>query len=113
MAEHVTIEPAAGLWVVRAAGAVLGESRKALRLNEAGHPPVVYFPKDDLAMAFFETTGKHTTSPSMGEASYWSIHGKSGVLDDAAWSYEVPKSGVEAIAGHLAFHTDRVTVEKI
>ena len=108
----ITIAPAAGLWVVRASGAVLGESRRALELREGGYPPVIYFPKEDMAMAFFEPSAKRSTCPWKGEASYWSIHAESGILADAAWSYEAPKPGVEAIAGHLAFYTDRVAVEQ-
>jgi uncharacterized protein (DUF427 family) len=113
MADHITISEAPGLWVVRAAGAVLGESRRALQLKEGSYPPVIYFPREDIAMAFLEKTQKHTTCPWKGEASYYSIHAKSNVLPDAAWSYEAPKEAMQAIAGRLAFHTDRVTVEQV
>ncbi|MCR8725146.1 DUF427 domain-containing protein [Frigidibacter sp. ROC022] len=113
MADHITITPAGGQWVVRALGAVLGESRNALSLAEGDLAPVIYFPRDDMAMAFFGKTDKTTTDPRKGEATYYSIHGKSGVLENVAWSYETPKPGMEAIAGHLAFAADKVTVEKV
>lgn len=114
MADDIRIHPAAGTWVVRAGGAVLGETSRALELVENGHPPVVYIPRDDIAMAFLEKTGKRTTGPYMGEATHYSIVTKSTVLADAAWSYETPKPGAERIAGHLAFYpSDTVAVEKL
>jgi uncharacterized protein (DUF427 family) len=39
---------------------------------------------------------------------------KSTTLRDAAWSYENPKPGMEAIRNHIAFYaTDAVTIERI
>ena len=114
MADHIKIRPADGTWSVRAGGAVLGESANALELSEGDYPPVIYFPRDDIAMEFLDTSDKSTTCPHKGDASYFSIVTKSTVLKDAAWSYETPKEGVAEIAGHLAFYpSDTVTVEKL
>lgn len=114
MADHITIREAGGTWVVRAGGAVLGESANALELAEGDYPPVIYFPKDDIAMAFLERTDHATTCPHKGAASYFSIVTKSTVLKNAAWSYETPLDGVAAIKDHLAFYTsDQVTVEEL
>ena len=52
MAENITIRNAPGKWVVRAGGAILGESDRALELTEGDYPPVIYFPRDDIGMAF-------------------------------------------------------------
>ena len=52
MPDHITIRPATGTWVVRAGGAVLGESIQALEMTEGDYPPVIYFPRTDIAMAF-------------------------------------------------------------
>lgn len=109
----ISIAPAEGVWVVRAGGAVLGESRAALELVEPGHAPVIYFPRGDLAMAMFERGPRTTTCPHKGEASYYAIHTKSVVIDDAAWSYESPREEVAEIAGHLAFDPEKVTLERI
>ncbi len=114
MADHIKIRPADGTWSVRAGGAVLGESANALELSEGDYPPVIYFPRDDIAMEFLDTSDKSTTCPHKGDASYFSIVTKSTVLKDAAWSYETPKEGVAEIAGYLAFYpSDTVTVEKL
>ena len=63
-------------------------------------------------MALFERSPTRSDCPHKGEASYWSFVGNGERVRDAAWSYEAPKAGVEAIAGHLAFYADRVTLER-
>lgn len=113
MADHIRIRRADGTWVVRAGGAVLGESRNALELTEGSREPVIYIPREDMAMAFLEPSATRTTCPHKGEASYFSIVTKSGQIPDAVWSYETPRPGVERIAGHLAFYPDEVTVERL
>ncbi len=114
MADHIRIRPADGTWTVRAGGAVLAETDAALELTEGSYPPVIYFPRDAIAMAFLERTQTRTTCPHKGEANYFSIVTKNTVLKDAAWSYEDPKPGVEAIKDHLAFYeSDTLAVEEI
>lgn len=114
MADHITIRPATGTWVVRAGGAVLGESTSALELSEGSYPPVIYFPREDIAMEFLDSSDKTNHCPHKGDASYFSIVTKSTVLANAAWSYEAPKTDVEGIAGHLAFYDgEGVAVEKL
>ena len=51
MADHIKTRIAPGTWVVRAAGAVLGETQRAVELSEGSYEPVIYFPREDLAMA--------------------------------------------------------------
>jgi uncharacterized protein (DUF427 family) len=110
---RITIHPAAGTWVIRAGGAVLGETARALELVEDGHAPVIYFPRDDLAMAFLEPSQTRSSCPRKGEATYWNIVAKSGTIRDAGWSYEDPLPDAAAIRGHIAFYPDRVAVEQI
>ena len=45
MAPKITITGAPGTWVVRAGGAVLGETKAALELVEGDYPAVMYFPR--------------------------------------------------------------------
>lgn len=114
MSEHITIRKAPGKYSVRAGGAVLGESENALELSEGDYPPVLYFPREDIAMAFLDRTDKSTHCPHKGDASYFSIVSKSEVLENAVWSYETPLEGVARIKDHLAFYTGaKVTVERI
>jgi len=113
MADHITIRPATGTWVIRAAGAVLGESSQALELTEGDYPAVIYFPRSDVSMAFFDKSETTSTCPYKGTATYYNLIAKSGTFADAAWSYEAPKDGVKDIAGYLAFFGGKVAVEQL
>ena len=114
MADHIKIRKADGTWVVRSGGAVLGESRNALELTEGDYPAVIYFPRDDIAMAFLDASDHKTTCPHKGEASYFDIVSKSMTYSNAVWSYEAPNSDVAEIKDYLAFHVqDGVQVEQI
>lgn len=113
MAQPITIRPAEGLWVIRAGGAVIAETRAALELSEGEYPAVIYFPRADIAMAFLEPSDTRSTCPDKGTATYFTIHAKSGEIADAAWSYETPNADVAQIAGYIAFFKDKVTVEEL
>ena len=114
MADHIRIRAAEGTWSVRAGGAVLGESQNALELTEGDYPPVIYFPREDIAMAFLDRSEKTSHCPHKGDATYYTVVTKSRTLDDAVWSYEDPKEAMARIKGHLAFYPiDEITVEQI
>ncbi|WP_317627063.1 DUF427 domain-containing protein [Rhodalgimonas zhirmunskyi] len=110
----ITIRQAPGTWVVRAGGAVLGETRAALELTEGEYPPVIYFPREDIATIFLEETDHSTHCPHKGDASYFSIVTKSKTIQNAAWSYEAPLADVSRIKDYLAFYkSDEVAVERV
>ncbi len=91
--------------IVRAAGQVIADTRRALELREASYPPVLYIPRADADMALLEPTAHASYCPYKGDASYYSVIGG---RENAVWSYESPYAAVEAIRGHLAFYPDRV-----
>jgi uncharacterized protein (DUF427 family) len=113
MTDHITIGPAEGTWVIRAGGAIVAETTAALELVEGGMTPVIYFPRGDVAMALMEPSTTRSNCPWKGEAAYFSVIVPSGKIADAAWSYETPLPGSEAIAGYLAFYPTRVTIEQV
>ena len=113
MADHIRIRDADGTWVVRAGGAVLGESNRALELTEGEMPFVIYFPRDDIAMAFLDKSETVTHCPHKGDAQHYDIEIKSGTIKDAGWSYEAPKDDMSRIEGYMAFYAEKVTVEQV
>ncbi|SMH54077.1 DUF427 domain-containing protein [Maritimibacter sp. HL-12] len=113
MSETIRIRRIPGKWVVRAGGAVLGESAEVLELSEPGHPDALYFPRRDLAMAMLEASATSTTCPRKGEAHFFAIHTRSTVIEDAGWSFDAPLEAAARIAGHVAFDPGKVTVEEI
>jgi len=114
MPQDIKIRPATGTWVIRAAGAVIGESTNALELTEGDYPPVIYFPRGDIAMAFLDQTDQTSSCPFKGSATYFTIVAKSGPIKNVGWSYETLKAEVAAIKDHIAFYTnEKVTVEQV
>lgn len=114
MDAHINIRKASGTWTVRAGGAVLGESSNALELIEGDYPPVIYFPRSDIAMAFLDASDKTSHCPHKGDARYFSVVTKSTTLQNVVWSYEDPNEGVAQIKDYLAFHkVAEVAVEQI
>lgn len=77
-------------------------------MREGSYPPVIYIPRVDAKMNSLTRTERSTTCPHKGVASYYSAPGQ----DNAIWSYETPKAEVAAIAGHLAFYTSKITLER-
>lgn len=113
MADYITIRKAGGTCVARAGGAILAESENALELIEGDYPPVIYFPRADVAMAFLDQSDTVSSCVHKGDAAHFHIEAKSGTISDAAWSYEAPKDQVGAIKDHIAFYKDRVAVEEL
>ncbi|MDE0695354.1 MAG: DUF427 domain-containing protein [Boseongicola sp.] len=114
MAKRFEVRPASGTWVVRARGAVLGESDSALEMVESEHAPVIYFPRTDIAMEFLDRSSKVTTCPWKGDAAHYSIATTDTTLRDVAWSYEAPLDSAAAIKNHVAFYPhDEIAVERL
>ncbi|MCZ7670423.1 MAG: DUF427 domain-containing protein [Chloroflexi bacterium] len=110
----IAIRKAEGKWCVRAGGAILVDSKNALTLSEDGLADVIYFPREDVAMAFLDVSERRTHCPLKGDATYFSIVTKSGTLENAAWSYEEPIEAAERIRDHIAFHAgETIAVERI
>lgn len=113
MADHIKVRPASGTWVVRAGGAVIGESVNALELSEEGFAPAIYFPRTDVAMPFLDKSDTESNDPHKGVATYYSIVAKSGPIADAAWSFEQTIEGLREIEGYISFYPAKVAIEKI
>ena len=104
----ITVEPHPRRVVVKAAGKVVADTRRALALREAAYPAVLYIPREDADLKLFAASARHTTCPHKGVASYFHLRSGADGDDNAVWSYETPIAGVEAIAGRLAFYANKV-----
>jgi uncharacterized protein (DUF427 family) len=104
----ITIEPNGSHIVVKLAGKVIADTRKALTLREANYPPVQYIPRNDVDMTLLERTDHQTYCPYKGECSYYSIPVGGDRSVNAVWTYEAPYSAVADIRNYVAFYPDRV-----
>jgi uncharacterized protein (DUF427 family) len=112
-ADHpITVEADTARVLARVGDTVIADTHSALTLREAGYQPVYYVPLDDVVPGALRPSSLETYCPYKGDASYYDIILRDGqVLSDAVWSYRTPYPAVDAIAGHVAFYTDRVQVE--
>lgn len=106
---RITTEPAHGSIILSVEGVTLADSSRALVLREGTYPPVVYFPRADVAMDRLTRMDRITHCPHKGDASYWSAEVDGRMVDIAAWSYEDPdKTAAEPIRGLIAFYLDNL-----
>ncbi len=104
--EHrVETKPAGVRVQVTFNGAVIADTRDAIRLEEADYPAVYYVPRKDVKMERLSRTSHQTYCPFKGNASYYSlVNGP----ENAVWTYETPYDEVLVIKEHLAFYPDKV-----
>lgn len=93
---------------VEFAGELVVDTQGGMRVLETSHPPVYYIPQADIRADLLSQGSRYTFCEFKGLASYWTLRVGDMVSADAAWSYERPSLGYEAIRGHLAFYVGRV-----
>ncbi len=104
----ITLTPNPARVLVRAAGALIADTREALVLREASYPPVHYIPRKDVDMNLLRRTDHTTYCPYKGDCSYYSIPAGGERSINAVWSYESPFPAVARIRDYLAFYPNRV-----
>ena len=109
----ITIEPAQKRWRAHFAGHVIADSNDALILREADYPPRVYFPRDDVAMAYMSRTARSTHCPYKGDAAYYTVLMDGQFAENAVWTYEDPFPAMQAIGGRLSFYPDKVDLYEV
>ncbi len=108
----IRIRRVPGKWVVYALGNIYGETTEARELSIGEREPIILIPRDAVAMAFFDRTDHVSEEAQIGTATHYTLDTRSQMLENVAWSFESPAPEAAEIAGHLAFDTDRVTVER-
>jgi uncharacterized protein (DUF427 family) len=91
--------------VVSLNGSVVADTRGAFRVLETSHPPTWYLPRADLTPgALAPSRTASTWCEWKGAATYWDVLAGGSTVRGAAWSYEQPTSGFEAITGFVTFY---------
>jgi uncharacterized protein (DUF427 family) len=93
---------------VALSGAVLADSRRALRVLETASPPTYYVPPADVRGDLLAPASGSTLCEWKGLARYWSVRVGDREIARAAWSYPEPFEGFEGLRDHLAFFPGRV-----
>ncbi|MEV4614936.1 DUF427 domain-containing protein [Kitasatospora sp. NPDC049258] len=90
------------------AGRSVASTRRALRVLETSHPPVWYFPPEDVATEFLDRAAGRSLCEWKGSAAYWDLRVGGRSCEQAAWSYPAPAPAFRRIRGYFAFYPARV-----
>ncbi len=105
---RITLEPSPRR--VRAVfnGETVADSTRMKLMHESRHPPVYYFPLEDVRMDLMNRTGHTTHCPYKGDASYWSIRVGDRAGENVLWSYETPFDEHPDLIGYGAFYWSKL-----
>jgi uncharacterized protein (DUF427 family) len=101
---RITLTPATRRWRARLHGHVFADTDDAIILHEKGLAPVVYFPRQDVAMEYMGRTSHHTFCPHKGKAAYYTLSLDGDIHENVAWTYEDPYEPVGPIRDRIAFY---------
>lgn len=103
------VVPTSSLVEVIHAGHTVARTTAAIRVCETSQAPGFYLPPADVDTGVLRRSGSVTVCEWKGVATYWDlVVGGVATVADAAWSYDDPRPGYEAITGYLAFYPQRV-----
>ncbi len=89
----------------------IADSHRPLRVTESKHHPVWYVPLSDVDNAVIVATDHSTYCPFKGHASYWTVSTPDASLENSIWGYLAPYTECVPLLDHVAFYTDRLTLE--
>lgn len=110
------VEPAGRRLRVVLGGVVVAETHRGIRVLETSHPPVYYFPPEDVLPGALREARGTSLCEWKGVARYWDVQGGGVLRPRAAWSYPAPLPGYEALRDHVAFYPgpmDECTVDGV
>lgn len=102
------LEATAKHLVVMFNGRIVADTVHGFRVLETSHPPVYYFPPDDIDMSLVRPAPGSSFCEWKGSAGYVDIVVDDRVARQAGWFYEQPTPSFAAIAGYVAFYASRV-----
>lgn len=103
------LEPTPRRLTVAVAGRVIADTTRAMRVLETSHPPVYYFPPEDVSAAVLRAEPIAATHCEWkGRARYFDVFLDDRLWKQAAWSYPEPVPEFAAIRDWIAFYAGRV-----
>jgi uncharacterized protein (DUF427 family) len=103
-APRFALRQARNRWRAMFSHHVIADSADAIILEEPGHSPVVYFPREAVAMEYMARTDRVTHCPFKGDACHYTLLMDANFAENGVWSYEDPLPGAELIEGRIAFY---------
>ena len=91
------------------AGEVLAQTARGYRVLETSHPPVYYFPPEDVDLGLLTPSASDPTGCEWkGRAQYFDAVVGEHRAARCAWRYPEPAAAFREIRGYFAFYAGRV-----
>ena len=102
------LQPTTKRLVVIWDGRTLAETTRGYRVLETSHPPVYYFPPDDVDWSRLRETNRTSFCEWKGSATYVDAVHDDRVVPEVGWRYPQPTAAFTPITDHVAFYAGRV-----
>jgi uncharacterized protein (DUF427 family) len=89
-------------------GEVVAESSRAFRVLETSHPPVYYFPPEDVRTEFLTAARGSSFCEWKGRAGYYDLRVGERAVEAAGWFYPNPTPEFAEIKDHIAFYPSKM-----
>jgi uncharacterized protein (DUF427 family) len=86
----------------------IADSLNVKRVLERGHPPVYYFPLEDINSKVIQASTKKTWCEWKGEAKYFDVQSGDRISKNAAWFYPNPTQAFKEIKDYVAFYAGKM-----
>ncbi len=97
-------EPTAAHIVIQLGGAIIADTRRAVRTLETSHPPSYYIPPDDILADALVPVAGSSFCEWKGVARYCDVAGGREHRPRAAWFYPEPTPAFAIVRNHVAFY---------
>ena len=97
-------EPTAAHILIRLGGAIVANTRRAVRTLETSHPPSYYIPPEDIALGVLVPADGSSFCEWKGHARYFDVSSGGESRKRAAWSYPEPPVPFAILRSYFAFY---------
>lgn len=108
---ELSTSPAEGTWVIRGGGSIIAETNRARKLFRDDQPAELFFPLEDIGMAFLEARDPSDEADALGQIQRYDLTTPEATIIGAARGYTVPPAA--DLAEHITFDSQKVTVEQL
>ncbi|AHB87540.1 protein of unknown function DUF427 [Thermosynechococcus sp. NK55a] len=110
------LEPTAKHLRVVFNGVVIADTQRGQRVLETSHPPVYYFPPEDVQSQYLVPSARQTFCEWKGQGAYYHVKVGDRQAENAAWYYPKPTPAFAPIRNYIAFYAalmDECTVDGV
>ncbi|MHC9045880.1 DUF427 domain-containing protein [Microbacterium saperdae] len=102
------VEPVPERVTIRLGGALIADTRHAVRVLETSHPPVYYLPIADFVPGALVDARGTSFCEFKGAARYLDVRSGGLVREGAAWNYPHPDPGYETLVDRVAVYAGQM-----